>query len=231
MAATRHAFATVAELQALSPRARVRSYQADFAQLGAVRGLADEITAHEPQLDVLINNAGIGIDGPRAVSADGHELRLAVNYLASFVLTARLRPLLAKSRPARIVNVSSAGQRALEWSNLMLEHDYSGGRAYCQSKLAQILFTFELAPELEAEGITITALHPATYMPTKMVPNPISPLQEGIDATIRLAVAPEVEGLTGRYFDGQGEARASAQAYDTDARRRLREWSERQLGS
>jgi NAD(P)-dependent dehydrogenase (short-subunit alcohol dehydrogenase family) len=100
---------------------------------------------------------------------------------------------------------------------------------YCQSKLAQILFTLELAPELQAEGITITALHPATYMPTKMVPNPISPLQEGVDATVRLAIAPELDGVTRRYFDGQREARAAAQAYDAEARRRLGAWSERQL--
>ncbi|MGZ6695723.1 MAG: 3-oxoacyl-ACP reductase, partial [Solirubrobacteraceae bacterium] len=123
--------------------------------------------------------------------------------------------------PARIVNVSSAGQQALDFSDLQLEHGYSGTRAYCQSKLAQILFTFELA----GSGVTATALHPATYMPTKMVPSPVSTLEEGVEATLRLVCAPELEGVSGVYFNGQREARADAQAYDPAARRALREAS------
>ena len=175
---------------------------------------------------MLVNNAGIGAHGPREESADGLELRFAVNYLAGYLLTRELLGLLRASAPARIVNVASAGQQALDFSDLQLEHDYSGVRAYCQSKLAQILFTIDLAGELEGSGVNVTALHPATYMPTKMVPSPISTLQEGVDATLRLVDSPELDGVSGVYFNGQSEARAEPQAYDADARRALREASD-----
>jgi NAD(P)-dependent dehydrogenase (short-subunit alcohol dehydrogenase family) len=213
---------TVAELD--SPR--VRAYRADLSSLADVRELARAVREREERLDVLVNNAGIGAHGPREESADGLELRFAVNYLAGFVLTRELLGLLRASAPARIVNVASAGQQALDFDDLQLERDYSGVRAYCQSKLAQILFTIDLAGELQGSGVTVTALHPATYMPTKMVPSPISTLQEGVDATLRLVDSPEVEGVSGVYFNGQSEARADAQAYDADARRALREASE-----
>ena len=213
---------TVAELD--SPR--VRAYRADLSSLDAVRGLAADVRDREERLDVLVNNAGIGAHGPREESADGLELRFAVNYLAGYLLTRELLGLLRASAPARIVNVASAGQQALDFSDLQLERDYSGVRAYCQSKLAQILFTIDLASELEGSGVSVTALHPATYMPTKMVPSPISPLQEGVDATLRLVVDDALEGVSGVYFNGQSEARADAQAYDADARRALREASD-----
>jgi NAD(P)-dependent dehydrogenase (short-subunit alcohol dehydrogenase family) len=99
-------------------------------------------------------------------------------------------------------------------------------RAYCQSKLAQILFTFDLAEELAGTGVTATCLHPATYMPTKMVRSPISTLQEGVDATLRLVADPALDGVTGEYFEGTRRSRADPQAYDPRARRRLRELSQ-----
>ncbi len=202
-----------------------RGYLADLSSLAEVRRLAAEVREREDRLDVLVNNAGIGAHGPRQESADGLELRFAVNYLAGYVLTRELLDLLRASAPARIVNVSSAGQQALDFGDLQLERDYSGTRAYCQSKLAQILFTFDLADELAGSGVTVTTLHPATYMPTKMVPSPISTLQEGVDATLRLVVADELDGVSGAYFNGQREARADPQAYDADARRALRDAS------
>ena len=104
----------------------------------------------------------------REESADGYELRFAVNYLAGYLLTRRLLDA-ARLAPARIVNVSSAGQAPIDFDDVMLERDYSGVRAYCQSKLAQIMFTFDLADELRGSGVTATCLHPATYMPTKIV--------------------------------------------------------------
>ena len=217
---------TVAELG--SPR--VRAYRADLSSLAQVRELAHAVREREERLDVLVNNAGIGAHGPREESADGLELRFAVNYLAGYVLTRELLGLLRASAPARIVNVASAGQQALDFADLQLERDYSGVRAYCQSKLAQILFTVDLAGELEGSGVTVTALHPATYMPTKMVRSPISTLQEGVDATLRLVDAPDVEGVSGVYFNGRSEARADPQAYDADARRSLREASEALAG-
>ena len=214
--------ATVTELG--SPR--VRAYRADLSSLAEVRELARAVREREERLDVLVNNAGIGAHGPRVQSADGLELRFAVNYLAGYVLTRELLDLLRACAPARIVNVASAGQQALDFSDLQLERDYSGVRAYCQSKLAQILFTIDLASELEGSGVTATALHPATYMPTKMVRSPISTLQEGVDATLRLVDDAGLEGVSGVYFNGQSEARADPQAYDADARRALREASE-----
>ncbi len=213
---------TVAELG--SPR--VRAYRADLSSLAEVRELARAVREREERLDVLVNNAGLGAHGPREESADGLELRFAVNYLAGYLLTRELLDLLRASAPARIVNVASAGQQALDFSDLQLERDYSGVRAYCQSKLAQILFTVDLAGELEGSGVSVTALHPATYMPTKMVPSPISTLQEGVDATLRLVDSADVEGVSGVYFNGQSEARADPQAYDADARRALREASD-----
>jgi NAD(P)-dependent dehydrogenase (short-subunit alcohol dehydrogenase family) len=205
--------ATLAELSD-----RARGYRADLSSLAEVDRLANEVLEHEPQLDVLVNNAGIGTDGDRREeSADGHELRFAVNYLAGFLLTRRLGDL-----PSRVVNVSSAGQAPIDFDDVMLERRYSGVQAYCQSKLAQIMFTFDLADD----AVTAVALHPATYMPTKMVASPISTLEQGIDATQRLVTAPAAE-ITGRYFNGTREDRAHAQAYDADARRQLRELSER----
>lgn len=208
---------------------RIRTYLADFAALDDVRALADEVISREEKLHVLINNAGIGSGMPekttRQESWDGYELRFTVNYLSGFLLTWRLLPLLRISAPARIVNVASAGQSPIDFDDVMLERNYSGTRAYSQSKLAQIMFCFELAGRVPPEEVTINSLHPSTYMPTKIVLEEIGqhidPLEEGIDATFRLATSAEVEGLTGRYYDRQSEARANSQAYDATARQQL----------
>jgi NAD(P)-dependent dehydrogenase (short-subunit alcohol dehydrogenase family) len=213
----------------------VRLVVGDLASLAGVHALADQVP---DRLDVLVNNAGIGGtlpgEGQRIESEDGYELRFAVNYLAGFLLAALLRDRVVAAAPARIVNVASAGQMAIDFDDVMLEHGYSGTRAYCQSKLAQIMHAFDLAEELGDQGVTATALHPGTYMPTKMVidagTTPVTPLEQGVEATWRLAVDPELEGVTGRYFFGTDEARADEQAYDLDARRRLRELSERLVG-
>jgi NAD(P)-dependent dehydrogenase (short-subunit alcohol dehydrogenase family) len=119
---------------------------ADLSSLAEVRRLADTVRATTDRLDILVNNAGIGTAGAkRQESADGYELRFAVNYLAGFLLTSLLLPLLKASTPARIVNVASAGQQAIDFDDVMLTHRYDGARAYCQSKLAQIMFTVDLA--------------------------------------------------------------------------------------
>lgn len=216
------------------------SYCADLSSLDEVRRLAAEVLRDQERLDVLVNNAGIGagtLGAMREVSADGYELRLAVNYLAPFLLTHLLLPLLRRSAPARIVNVSSVGQEEIDFEDLMLERGYSGMRAYRQSKLALILFTFDLAERLAAEeaGVTVNALHPATLMDTKMVQEwfgySISTVEQGVEATRRLAVGPELSGVSGVYFDVLDEARAHDQAYDPRARRRLWELSERLVGT
>ena len=219
---------TVADIQRAGGSATFLA--ADLASLEEVRRLADAVITNTGRLDILINNAGIGTAGTaRQTSTDGHELRFAVNYLAGFLLTHRLLPLLRASAPARIVNVASAGQQAFDFADVMLTHGYSGTRAYCQSKLAQIMFTIDLAEQLAGSGIIVNALHPATYMNTTMVRRagvtPMSTVEEGAEAIFHLAVAPDVEGHSGRYFNGLREARAAAQAYDAEARRRLRNLS------
>ncbi|MEU8306604.1 SDR family NAD(P)-dependent oxidoreductase [Actinomadura sp. NPDC048955] len=205
---------------------RASWYRADLSSLAETRALAEAVRADHPRLDVLVNNAGIGTDGPRQESADGHELTFQVNYLSGYLLTRLLLPTLIASAPARIVNVSSLGQQAIDFDDVMITRGYTGTRAYCQSKLAQILFTIDLAAELSGTGVTANALHPATYMPTKMVSSPISTLEEGVRATHRLVTDPALDEVSGRFFDGLKEARADAQAYDPDARARLKALSD-----
>ncbi|HEV2269351.1 MAG TPA: SDR family NAD(P)-dependent oxidoreductase [Steroidobacteraceae bacterium] len=218
----------------------VRFHRADLASLAQVRALADTVRSEHERLHLLINNAGMGTGeggrpAPRQTSADGYELRFAVNYLAGYLLTRLLLPLLVRAAPARIVNVASVGQYPLDFDNLMLTRAYSGMRAYAQSKLAQVMLTVDLAAELSDSGVTVNCLHPATYMDTTMVRSagvaPTSTVAEGAEAVMRLAVSREVEGTTGAYFDGLRPARANAQAYDAAARRRLADLSARLTGS
>lgn len=208
---------------------------ADLASLAQVRDLAAAVQQATDRLDILVNNAGIGTaGGVRQESADGIELRFAVNYLAGFLLTSLLLPLLRAATPARIVNVSSAGQQAIDFADVMLMRGYSGARAYCQSKLAQIMFTFDLAEQLAGTGVTVTCLHPATYMDTAMVRRagvtPVSTVDEGAEAILNLAASPALAGRTGLYFNGLREARAQAQAYDVAARRQLQALSRKLTG-
>src|SRR5919106_826186 len=176
---------------------------------------------------ILISGTTSQGDTRRQVSRDGYELRFAVNYLAGYLLTRRLLPLLERSAPARVVNVSSAGQAPIDFDDVMLERHYDGVQAYCQSKLAQVMLSFDLAEELGEAGVTANCLHPATYMPTKMVTqagiSPASSLEQGTRAVLRLVADPALDGMSGHYFNGESEAPAHPQAYDPDARRRLRE--------
>ena len=226
--------ATLEELRGETVSEKLGSYLADLSSLGEVRGLAERVLSEQDRLDVLVNNAGI-ISRGREESGDGHELTFAVNYLSHFLLTGLLLPLLRESAPARVVNVASAGQSPIDFDDPMLERGYDAMRAYSQSKLAQVMFTFELAGRLSGIGVTVNALHPASLMDTKMVHDTfgytMSTVEEGAEAVVRLAVSPELEGVTGRYFDGTREGRANRQAYDLQARRRLWALSEELCGS
>ena len=204
-----------------------RFLAADLSSLAEVRSLADAVRADGDGLDALVNNAGIGTSGAhRELSADGFELRFAVNYLAGFLLTRLLLPALESRKSARVVNVASAGQQAIDFADVMLTRDYSGVRAYRQSKLAQILFTFDLAKEVAGQDIAVNCLHPATYMDTTMVRlsgvQPMSTVEQGGAAILQLVEGPALAGKSGLYFSGMQESRADRQAYDEEARRRLR---------
>lgn len=203
--------------------------RADLADLAQVRRLAADVREATDRLDVFVSNAGIGSGEPdghdRRTSADGYELRFAVNYLAGFALIVELLPLLRASAPARIVLVASIGQHPLDFDDLMITRDYSGSRAYGQSKLAQIMSGFELAQRLDPGEVTVNSLHPATYMPTKMVLRnlgySVDELEEGVRSTYRLASDPALAGVTGKFYDRTREARANPQAYDPQARAEL----------
>jgi NAD(P)-dependent dehydrogenase (short-subunit alcohol dehydrogenase family) len=204
-------------------------YQADLSSLAEVRKLAAAVLADHQRLDLFISNAGIGsrTSGPeRRTSGDGHELRFAVNYLAGFLLAHLLLPALKAGAPSRIVNVASLGQHPIDFDDVMITRGYSGSRAYAQSKLAQIMFTVDLAQELKGSGVTVNALHPATYMNTTMVREggitPVPTVERGGEAILHLAVGDDVAGSSGLFFNGLNEAQAHPQAYDAAARARLR---------
>src|SRR5277367_4012123 len=204
-----------------------RFLAADLSSLAEVRSLADAVRRDGDGLDALVNNAGIGTSGARReLSADGFELRFAVNYLAGFLLTRLLLPTLESRPSSRIVNVASAGQQAIDFDDVMLTRGYSGARAYRQSKLAQIMFTFDLVQELAGRNVAVNCLHPATFMDTTMVRlsgvQPISTVEEGGAAILRLVDQPSLEGVSGLYFNVMRESRADAQAYDAGARKKLR---------
>ncbi|MBK1788977.1 SDR family NAD(P)-dependent oxidoreductase [Prauserella cavernicola] len=216
-----------AKLRTLRTELGVETERADLAELRQVDRLAEEILQRYDRLDVLVNNAGVGSGAEPAAreeSADGVELRFAVNYLAGYHLTRKLLPLF--SAPARIVNVASAGQQEIDFADPLLHESYDGGRAYRQSKLAQVMFTVDLAEELQGSGITVNTLHPATFMPTTMVLEtgtaPHSTLDEGAEATLRLITSGDLDDVSGRYFAGTRLAEPHWQATHPKARENLR---------
>jgi NAD(P)-dependent dehydrogenase (short-subunit alcohol dehydrogenase family) len=206
-----------------------RFYAADFASFAQVREFAEAILRDYERLDILVNNAGFGsAPDERLLSEDGHEFRFQVNYLAGFLLTKMLLPRLLDSTPSRIVNVSSLAANPIDFDDVMIENNFSGGRAYGQSKLSQVMMTFDLAEELEGTGVMVNALHPAAYMPTGMVRRlgvtPRATIDEGATAVMQLVESMEIE--SGQFFIGLRPGRANAQAYDLEARAKLKSLSE-----
>jgi NAD(P)-dependent dehydrogenase (short-subunit alcohol dehydrogenase family) len=204
---------------------RARFYQADLGSREEVRRLAAAIRRDYDRLDLFISNAGVGpAPNERLLSQDGLELRFHVNYLAGFQLTHLLLPLIRESAPAQVVMVASRTQAEIDFDDVMLEREFFGGRAYAQSKLAQIMFTFDLAPELEGSGVRINAVHPAPVMDTKMMEilgrEPESTAEDGARSVMRVVLSRE--GWNGRYFHEMEPGTARPQAYDAGARARLR---------
>jgi NAD(P)-dependent dehydrogenase (short-subunit alcohol dehydrogenase family) len=215
------------ELHARTGNPHLTYENADFASLAEIRALAERVAARD-RLDVLVNNAGLGVELARQSSRDGLELTFQVDYLATYMLSVQLTPLLARTPGARIVNVSSAGQAAVDFADPLLERRWDGVQAYCQAKLAQIMLTFEHAEVLRDHGVTVNALHPASYMPTKIVTQLFSvqsTLGEGVANVARLVTDPGLDTTTGAYFNRDMPSRAHEQAYDPAARAALLELS------
>jgi retinol dehydrogenase 14 len=237
--------ATVAELQAANDGARVELLIADLASQASIRGLAEEVNRGQPRLDVLVNNAG-GYWATRHTTVDGLELTFAVNHLAYFLLTNLLVDLLRASAPARVVNVTSGAQAmgGIHLEDLQFERRYRGQATYNQSKLANVLFTYELARRLEGSGVTVNCVHPGVVRTNFGLADPgpamrlLSPLvrpfmrthEQGADTPVWLASSPDVEGVTGSYFARRRARRSSRRSYDRELAGRLWRVSEELTG-
>lgn len=230
----------VREISRRSPGADVLPFAADLSSQRAARAVADQLASALPRLHVLVNNAGLMLR-ERALTEDGIETTFAVNHLAYFLLARLLEPALVAAAPARVVNVSSRAHLSgtLRFDDLMGSHQYDGWLAYAQSKLANVVFTYELARRLAGTGVTANCLHPGVvgtnighagpawiHYGIKLVrPFLLSP-KRGAATTIYLASAADVEGVSGKYFVGQREERTSAESYDRAVAGRLWKMSE-----
>ena len=240
----RRAEETAAEIRRAARHDRVETLLCDLASQAQIRAAAEELKRRHDRLHVLVNNAG-AIFMKREVSADGIEKTFAVDHLAYFLLTNLLLDVLKASAPARVVNVASAASAAghLEFDDLQLEHRYSGWRAYSNAKLANILFSNELARRLSGNGVTSNALHPGvvatgfgrndnglfTWLVKLGRPFMVGE-EKGARTSIHLASSPEVEGVTGKYFVNRKPRRPPREALDEGVARRLWEVSAKMTG-
>jgi len=221
-------YKTLEQMKHSTGNQQLKYFNGDFSSLRSVAQLAEKIVSNDTQLDILINNAAIG-GGPksqrkREISQDGFELRWAVNYLAQVLITKKLLPIMKDG--SRIINVASIGQSELDFDDLNMEKTYNGYLAYSRSKLALIMFTFELSSELKDKGIRVNALHPSTLMGTNMVSDHFGSAQttveQGMAALKFLSTSEDLEDVTGEYFEGKKRSNALPQAYDTKAREKLK---------
>ncbi|MEZ4594369.1 MAG: SDR family oxidoreductase [Chloroflexota bacterium] len=235
--------AALAEVQQASGSSQVHLLLADLSSLAETRQLAAQFQAQYNRLDVLVNNAG-AIFKDRQLSVDGYEMTFALNHLSYFLLTNLLLDLLKASAPARIVNVSSGAHMggSLNFDDLMQAKKYRSFAAYSQSKLANVLFTYELARRLAGSGVTVNALHPGGVGTQfgagegfmgwffKLIRPFLLTPEQGAETQIYLASSPDVEGVTGKYFDKKKAVQSSKISYDTAVAQKLWQISEELTG-
>lgn len=234
----------VATIRERSGNSSVALFVADFSSQASIRDLASRVTAELPRIHVLVNNAGLTI-GERVTTVDGLETTFAVNHLGYFLLTGLLVDTLKASAPSRIVSVASQAhlRGSMHWDDLQGERGYNGWTAYCQSKLANVLFNVELARRLEGSGVTANCLHPGVVATNFAAKGPaiihwvfklarpfLTTPADGAKTTIYLASSDEVEGVSGEYFDKCRIAPTSAEARDPEAAKRLWAISEELTG-
>lgn len=237
--------AAAERIRAVAPGGEVDVFTADVSSQREVQRLGEQVLAAYPRLDVLVNNVG-GYWATRHATEDGLERTFAVNHLAPFLLTHLLLDRLRSSAPARVVTVSSGAQAMgrIDFDDLQGERSYSGQRAYNQSKLANVLFTYELSRRLEGSGVTANVLHPGVVRTAfgqedsrgwmRLMLPVVRPFmktpERGAETSIYLASSPEVEGVSGRYFANSRAKTSSRASYDTAAARRLWEASAALVG-
>lgn len=234
------------EIAALNPNTPVDLLLADLASQDSIRQMAEAFKAQYGHLHLLVNNAGNSYM-TRQTSPDGIEMTLAVNHLASFLLTHLLLDTLKASAPARIVNVGSRVNTAMNFDDLQFEtRPYQGFAAYAQSKVGNLHFTFALAERLQGTGVTANCVHPGVFrsnLGQRSGPSPwwldfltglskpfLTPAEKAAERVLYLATAPEMEGITGKYYGNRVELPAPAQTLDPAARQRLWELSESLTG-
>ena len=214
------------EIVSTTGNKNISYFNSGLESLQSVRELSSMVLEQHPNLDMLVNNAGINYSSEeRLLSAEGYELCFAVNYLAPFLLSHLLLPLLQHKSNSQIINVASGSQFDIDFENVMLVNDYSDRRAYAQSKLALIMLTFTMAGQLKDSSVKVNALHPETRMDTKMVLDKYgeaqSSVEDGVDNILSLMEQAEIHHLTGAYLDKNEQAPARSQAYGIIARDKL----------
>jgi retinol dehydrogenase-14 len=230
--------AALAEVRQRSGSSAVESLLCDFSSQASVRKLAADLRSRCERIDVLINNAG-GVHRRRTLTGDGIETTFAVNHLGYFLLTNLLLDLIVKSAPARVVNVASVAhyRGTLDFDDLGFEHGYQIMRAYSRSKLANVLFTRELARRLSGTGVTVNALHPGAVATNiwNAAPRWIRPIlaltklfmlspRQGAQRIVHLASSPQLQTTSGAYFENERPKEPSRLAQDDALAARL--WSE-----